>query len=76
MESTGFNNRMNFQKLVIASSYRTAITIGFLIVMKKGLEVRLYPSKEQRVLIDRTLGCSRFVYNKVLGIKKRTMGRL
>ena len=39
--------------------------------MKKGLEVRLYPSKEQRVLIDRTLGCSRFVYNKVLGMKKK-----
>ena len=38
--------------------------------MKKGLEVRLYPSKEQRALIDRTLGCSRFVYNHVLGMKK------
>ena len=38
--------------------------------MKKGLEIRLYPNKEQRVLIDRTLGCSRFVYNHVLGIKK------
>ena len=38
--------------------------------MNKGLEIRLYPSKEQRVLIDRTLGCSRFVYNKVLGMKK------
>ena len=38
--------------------------------MKKGLEVRLYPSKEQKVLIDRTLGCSRFVYNHVLGMKK------
>lgn len=38
--------------------------------MKKGLEIRLYPSKEQRVLIDRTLGCSRFVYNHVLAIKK------
>lgn len=38
--------------------------------MKKGLEIRLYPSKEQRVLIDRTMGCSRFVYNKVLGMKK------
>ena len=38
--------------------------------MKKGLEIRLYPSKEQRVLIDRTLGCSRFVYNHVLGMKK------
>ena len=38
--------------------------------MKKGLELRLYPSKEQRVLIDRTLGCSRFVYNHVLSLKK------
>lgn len=38
--------------------------------MKKGLEVRLYPSKEQRILIDRTLGCSRFVYNHVLAMKK------
>ena len=38
--------------------------------MKKGLEIRLYPSKEQRVLIDRTLGCSRFVYNRILAIKK------
>ena len=38
--------------------------------MKKGLDIRLYPSKEQRALIDRTLGCSRFVYNHVLGMKK------
>jgi putative transposase len=38
--------------------------------MKKGLEVRLYPSKEQRVLIDKTIGCSRFVYNHVLALKK------
>lgn len=38
--------------------------------MKKGLEIRLYPSKEQRVLIDMTLGCSRFVYNHVLAMKK------
>ena len=40
------------------------------ICMKKGLEIRLYPSKEQRVLIDRTLGCSRFVYNHGLALKK------
>lgn len=38
--------------------------------MKKGLEIRLYPSKEQRVIIDRTFGCCRFVYNHVLGMKK------
>ncbi len=41
--------------------------------MKKGLEIRLYPSKEQRVLIDRTLGCSRFVYNHVLAMKKELL---
>ena len=38
--------------------------------MKKGLEIRLYPSKEQRVLIDRTLGRTRFVYNHILALKK------
>lgn len=38
--------------------------------MKKGLKIRLYPSKEQRVLIDKTLGCTRFVYNRILAIKK------
>lgn len=38
--------------------------------MKKGLEVRLYPTKEQRELIDRTLGCARFVYNHTLALKK------
>ena len=38
--------------------------------MKKGLEIRLYPSKEQRGLINRTLGCSRFVYNHILAMKK------
>ena len=38
--------------------------------MKKGLEIRLYPTKEQRVLIDRTLGCTRFVYNHILALKK------
>ena len=45
------------------------LTIGFF-SMKKGLEIRLYPSKEQRVLIDKTLGCSRLVYNHVLALKK------
>ena len=38
--------------------------------MKRGLEIRLYPSKEQRVFIDRIFGCSRFVYNHVLALKK------
>lgn len=32
----------------------------------KALKVRLYPSKEQEVLINKTLGCARFIYNQML----------
>ena len=32
----------------------------------KALKVRLYPSKEQEILINKTLGCSRFIYNQML----------
>jgi putative transposase len=32
----------------------------------KALKVRLYPSKEQETLINKTLGCSRFIYNQML----------
>lgn len=35
-------------------------------VIYKGIRVRLYPTKEQEVLINKTLGCVRFVYNKTL----------
>lgn len=38
--------------------------------MKKGLEVRLYPNVKQTKLIESTFGATRFVYNKVLSLKK------
>ena len=31
---------------------------------QKGVKFRIYPNREQRNLIDRTLGCSRLIYNK------------
>ena len=34
--------------------------------MLKGVRFRLYPNKEQRNLINRTLGCCRYVYNQAL----------
>lgn len=34
--------------------------------MQKGLKFRIYPNKTQETLIRKTLGCSRFVYNKFL----------
>jgi putative transposase len=37
--------------------------------MNKALEFRLYPNREQQILIAKTFGCVRFVYNKMLGEK-------
>lgn len=34
--------------------------------VQKGMRVRLYPTEEQMVLINKTLGCVRFVYNQTL----------
>ena len=34
------------------------------------IKYRIYPSLEQQILIAKTFGCSRFVYNKMLGFSK------
>lgn len=34
--------------------------------VQKGIRVRLYPNEEQEVLINKTLGCCRFVHNQTL----------
>ena len=38
--------------------------------MLKSFKYRLYPNKEQEIQIQKTLGCSRFVYNHALALKK------
>ena len=37
--------------------------------MNKGVKFRIYPNKEQQNLIDRTLGCARFIYNQGLAYR-------
>ncbi len=39
-------------------------------VFQKGVKFRIYPNREQRNLIDRTLGCSRLIYNKGLAMRE------
>ena len=41
-------------------------------VIQKGIRVRLYPTEEQEVLIDKTLGCCRFVHNQTLANCKQS----
>ena len=35
-------------------------------IVQKGIKVRLYPTEEQEILIDKTVGCCRFVHNQTL----------
>ena len=38
----------------------------------KAYKFRLYPAKEQELIIRKTFGCVRFVYNKMLAERKET----
>lgn len=40
--------------------------------MFKSYKYRIYPNEEQEILIQKTFGCYRFVYNKTLDYKKET----
>lgn len=34
--------------------------------MRRAVKYRMYPNKAQAQLIDRTIGCARFIYNQML----------
>lgn len=38
-------------------------------MLNKAYKFRLYPNAEQQILINKTFGCVRFIYNKMLGDK-------
>ena len=40
--------------------------------MLKAYKYRIYPSKEQQILINKTLGCNRFVFNHFLDLRIKT----
>ena len=39
--------------------------------MLRAIKVRLYPNKEQEQILNKTLGCYRFVYNHMLSLKQQ-----
>ena len=36
----------------------------------KAYKLRIYPNREQKIMIDKTFGCTRFVFNKFLSERK------
>ena len=41
-----------------------------LIMCNLAYKFRLYPTKEQEILLNKTFGCARFIYNKILTERK------
>ena len=39
--------------------------------MNKSFKIRIYPNKEQKILINKTFGCTRFIYNFMLNLKQK-----
>ena len=39
-------------------------------VVNKAYKFRIYPNKKQAELINKTIGCARFVFNRFLGKQK------
>ena len=39
--------------------------------MNKSFKLRVYPDKKQQILIDKTFGCARFIYNFMLNLKQK-----
>lgn len=43
--------------------------------MHKAIKYRFYPTKEQEILLRKSIGCARFVYNKSLDLKSSTFSQ-
>jgi len=39
--------------------------------VNKSFKLRIYPSKEQQILINKTFGCARYIYNFFLNLKQK-----
>lgn len=39
--------------------------------MNRAIKIRLYPNQEQKEVLDKTFGCCRFIFNKMLEERKR-----
>lgn len=45
-------------------------------LVSKSFKIRIYPNKEQSVMINKNIGCCRFIYNSMLAERKDAYERL
>ena len=72
-ESVFFSNKHLFEKTFTIKIPYVILCITMIegddMQILKGYVFRLYPNKEQAELINKTIGCSRFIYNYFLDDK-------
>lgn len=61
-----YDNLEKCQTFCCFSAKPSIITVGIVMIAHKAYKFRLYPNREQRVLLAKTFGCCRFVYNHFL----------
>ena len=45
-------------------------------IVNRAYKLRIYPNREQREILDKTFGCCRFIYNKMLEERKQVYQKL
>ena len=58
-----------FTNVIIRSILNTSMIEGESMKILKGYVFRMYPNEKQKELINKTIGCSRFIYNYFLDDK-------
>ena len=58
-----------FTNIIIRSILNTSKIEGDVMKLLKGYVLRMYPDEKQEELINKTIGCSRFIYNYFLDDK-------
>ena len=61
---------VNFLLLMIIICYDDIIIVKGLVNMYKAFKFRIYPNAPQKSFINKSLGCSRFIYNYYLSMLK------
>ena len=44
---------------------------GGVYLVNKSFKIRVYPNEEQKILIDKTFGCARYIYNFMLNLRQK-----
>ena len=63
MKELQFSHIPNQNQILIGVKFRMSDNIS---IIHKALKIRLYPNEDQKILLNKTFGCCRLLYNERL----------